>query len=57
MLDCGEIFWGERSGSGFCPMTGGVERPGNEWPLRVLRNQRQAHKNREGHAHIPSAVR
>jgi hypothetical protein len=53
----GEIFCGEKSGSGFCPVMGGVERPGNEWQLRVLRSQRQVHKNREGRAQIPSAVR
>jgi hypothetical protein len=30
MLDLGEIFCGEKSGSKFCPVMGGVERPGNE---------------------------
>jgi hypothetical protein len=30
MLGFGEIFCGDKSGSGFCPVMGGVERPGNE---------------------------
>jgi hypothetical protein len=30
MLDLGEIFCEEKSGSGFCPVMGGVELPGNE---------------------------
>lgn len=30
MLDLGEIFCGEKSGSGFCREMGGVECPGNE---------------------------